>query len=137
VKSLQLGDLEIEVLNHLWRHDELDAKQIWQHIQHDRGITLSTVQSAIERLCKKNLVTRTKVSHAFRYRALLPREQLVGQLIVDVMAQIGHRHAAPALSSFLDMAEQIDDNALSELERLIQLRRESRQALSKDSGENR
>lgn len=126
MKPLQLGDLEIAVLNFLWQHDDLDAKQMLQCVQPDRDITLSTVQSTIERLCKKQLVVRTKVSHAFRYRAALPREQLVSQLIVGVMAKLGHGHAAPALSSFVDMAEHIDADALDELERLIQQRRESR-----------
>ncbi|MET0378832.1 MAG: BlaI/MecI/CopY family transcriptional regulator, partial [Spongiibacteraceae bacterium] len=49
MKSLQLGNLEIAVLNHLWAHGELDAKQLWSHIKPERGITLSTVQSTIER----------------------------------------------------------------------------------------
>lgn len=134
MKSLQLGDLEIAVLNHLWQEGELDAKQMLQCLQSDRDITLSTVQSTIERLCKKNLVARTKVSHAFRYRATLPRERLVGQLIVGVMEKIGHSHGAPALSSFLDMAEQIDDDALGELERLIQQRRQQRQRRTPTGG---
>ncbi len=133
MKPLQLGDLEITVLNQLWQHGELDAKQMLQCVQHERGITLSTVQSTIERLCKKDLVARTKVSHAFRYRPALPREQLVGQLIVGVMAKMGHAHAAPALSSFLDMAEQIDDDALSELEKMIRQRRAARDSIAPES----
>lgn len=126
VKTLRLGALETSVLNHLWDERELAAKEVHERLARERDITLSTVQSTIERLCKKGLVDRTKVSHAFRYRPVVGRETVLQRLVGEVADQLGQVWTRPALSNFLDMAERMDDTALDALERMIQQRRAQR-----------
>lgn len=126
LKALRLGALETSVLNQLWEQRELDAKQLHERLSRDRDIALSTVQSTIERLCKKGLVDRTKVSHAFRYRPLVEREAVLQRFVGAIVNQFGSEWTRPALSNFLDIAEQMDDAALDELERLIVQRKAQR-----------
>lgn len=126
MKTLRLGELETLVLNHLWEERELAAKEVHERLACDRDIALSTVQSTIERLCKKGLVDRTKVSHAFRYRPLVGRETVLQRLVGEVADRLGQAWTRPALSNFLDMAEQMDDAALDALERLIRQRKAQR-----------
>jgi predicted transcriptional regulator len=126
VKVLRLGALETSVLNQLWEQRELDAKQVHERLSREREITLSTVQSTIERLCKKGLVDRTKVSHAFRYRPVVEREAVLQRFVGALINQLGQGWTRPALSNFLDMAEQMDEGALAELEQLIRQRKAER-----------
>lgn len=126
LKALRLGALETSVLNQLWEQRELDAKQLHERLSRDRDIALSTVQSTIERLCKKGLVDRTKVSHAFRYRPLVEREAVLQRFVGAIVNQFGSEWTRPALSNLLDIAEQMDDAALDELERLIVQRKAQR-----------
>lgn len=123
---LRLGALETAVLNQLWELRELDAKQLHERLSSERDIALSTVQSTMERLCKKGLVERTKVSHAFRYRPLVEREGVLQRFIGAMTDQLGNRWSRPALSNLLDIAERMDDGALDELERMIRQRRAER-----------
>lgn len=123
MKTLRLGALETSVLNHLWDERELAAKEVHERLARDRDIALSTVQSTIERLCKKGLVDRTKVSHAFRYRPLVGRETVLQRMVGAAADQLGQGWSRPALSNFLDLAEQMDDAALDALEQLIRQRK--------------
>jgi len=114
------------VLNQLWEHRELDAKQVHEYLSRERDIALSTVQTTIERLCKKGLVDRTKVSHAFRYRPVVERETVLQRFVGAMVDQLGQGWTRPSLSNFLDMAEHMDDSALEQLEQLIQRRKAAR-----------
>lgn len=126
MKALRLGALETSVLNQLWESRELDAKQVHERLSGERDIALSTVQSTIERLCKKGLVDRKKVSHAFRYRPVVERDAVLQRFVGAMIDQLGQGWNRPALSNLLDVAERMDAGALDELERLIRQRRAER-----------
>ncbi len=127
--TLQLGALELAVLDRLWRDGELDAKQLHRQLGAERRIALSTVQSTLERLCEKGLLTRTKVSHAYRYRPLLARAELIGRAMQSLWQRLGADGEAMPVSLFLDLAEQTDERALEQLEQLIRSRREQRREI--------
>lgn len=117
-----LGELEIAVLEHVWRAVDVSAKEAHAAIGAARGISVNTVQSTLERLFRKNLLTRTKSSHAFRYAARVPREQLVAGLIHDVLGRFGG-DTASSLAAFVEAAERLDDEALRALEAELKSRR--------------
>lgn len=124
--ELQLGELEIAVLNWLWRVGELDAKTLHQQLMAERKLSLSTVQSTLERLYRKQLVLRNKQGHAYLYQSALSRAEVIGQVVSDVVDRFANGYLSPVLSSFIDVAEKVDERTLDELERLIQLRRAER-----------
>jgi len=123
VSGIRLGNLEKAVLEHLWSVGAAHAKAVHSAIGTQRGITLSTIQSTLERLHGKGLLSRGKVSHAYVYVPKLQREQLVGQIIHDVMATFGDGKSQPMLSAFVDFAARVDEKNLDRLERLIAARR--------------
>ncbi|MEQ9736322.1 MAG: BlaI/MecI/CopY family transcriptional regulator, partial [Algiphilus sp.] len=53
-----LGDLEREVMEVLWHDGASTAQDIHEQLSDARGMTLSTVQSTVERLSRKQLVHR-------------------------------------------------------------------------------
>ena len=57
----RLGELETAVLEHVWGRGPCDVKAVHRSLGVRRGITLNTVQSAMERLFKKGLLARDKV----------------------------------------------------------------------------
>ena len=121
--TTQLGKLEIAILECLWRGGENDAQSLHHYLQGQRRVSLSTVQSTLERLFRKGLVNRQKISHAYRYQARLQRRELLGSMINDVVRQLGGGQLEPILSSFVDYAEQIDETSLNQLEELVAQRR--------------
>lgn len=120
---IRLGELEKAVLEHLWSVKAADAKAVHSIIGTQRGITLNTIQSTLERLHGKGLLSRGKVSHAYVYVPKLQREQLMGRIIEDVMTAFSEGKSQPMLSAFVDFAARVDEKNLARLEQLIAARR--------------
>ena len=118
-----LGELELAVLEALWTHGPLDAKSAHRIIGTRRGIALNTVQSTLERLFRKQLLGREKISHAYVYASAVEREALMEKLIEEVVETFSNGHSEPMLVAFVDLAAKVDDENLSRLESLIAERR--------------
>jgi len=120
----ELGAREIEVLECLWEQQEASAQQVtdWLSSGDKTGVSLSTVQSTLERLTRKQLVTRRKHSRAFVYQSALEREQLIGGLLRDLADDLAGGRMAPMISGFLDYVAEVDPNLEAQLARLIEER---------------
>lgn len=121
-----LGELELELIELLWARGEVDVTEGHAAIGKKRGITPNTVGSALERLHKKQLVTRRKVSHAYRYTARLGREEFAARRVLDAAGGIASLSDAGLLSAFVDLVADVDDAALDRLEALIAEKRNER-----------
>jgi len=120
-----LGKLEVAVLQCLWAAPgELDAQALHDELA-ERKITLSTVQATVERLHRKGLVERVKVSRAYRYRAAVTRGRLIGALIHDLSRQLAAGELDPVVSGFMDLADA-NPELLDKLEAQASKRRKER-----------
>ncbi len=123
VKRQNLGELEMAVLEHLWVTKFGDAKGVHNSVGTQRGISLNTIQSTLERLFKKQLLRREKVSHSYLYSPSVQREELITQLIDDVVKSLSGGKSDYMLSAFVDFAARADESSLDRLEQLIAQRR--------------
>ena len=121
-----LGELEFELLEHLWRATEADVTECHAAIGKRRGITPNTVGSALERLFKKGLVMRTKVSHAYRYQPRIGRDEFAARRVLDAAGGVKSLAEIGMLSAFVDLVADVDDAALDRLEALIAEKRGER-----------
>lgn len=126
-----LGELEIAVLEYVWRAPDVSAKQVHADLGGERGISANTVQSTLERLFRKEILIREKHGHAFQYRARISRENLLAGLINDVLGRFGSDRSS-SLAAFVEAAEHLDEDALNALEQEIKARR-SRTLVSNNS----
>lgn len=122
----QLGDLELTLLNALWESADQSALVLRQKLPASHASSLSTVQSTLERLHRKQLVQREKRGHAYVYRARLGRAELLGKLLGGVIRQLHTGSLEPILSSFVDFADRFDEQTLDQLDALVQQRLEER-----------
>lgn len=121
-KMPRLGELESSLLEHLWATSSATAKSAHETIGKSRGISLNTVQSTLDRLHRKGLLKRCKIGRAFQYSASVTRASLLAALVAEAAVRFGEDRSA-AMSALVDAAEQLDETALDELERLIEARR--------------
>ncbi|MEZ5489537.1 MAG: BlaI/MecI/CopY family transcriptional regulator [Gammaproteobacteria bacterium] len=124
--SSTLGELELLLMEHIWATPGVDARSLLEKMTVERRMSLSTVQSTLERLVKKNYLSREKQGHAFRYYPLQSRGELMGSMLRDVIQLLHDGQADTILSSFVNVAERLDGNALDQLEALIQRKRRDR-----------
>lgn len=119
MKRQNLGELEMAVLEQLWLTKAGSAKGIYQNIGIQRGISLNTIQSTLDRLFKKQLLSREKVSHAYIYSPSVERGELMAQLIGDVVETLSGGKTDYLLSAFVEFAARTDESNLDRLEQLI------------------
>ncbi|MBN7798739.1 BlaI/MecI/CopY family transcriptional regulator [Parahaliea mediterranea] len=108
-----LGERELAVLHALWLAQEpenrrpdaadgaLSAQQVLERMP-GKPLALSTIQSTLERLCRKSLVDRRKQARAYLYRPLLERQELISSLLHDISQEVAGGDIASMVSGFMD-----------------------------------
>lgn len=119
----RLGDLEAAVMQYVWSEGGADVKQVHNALGVRRGITLNTVQSAMERLYRKGLLQREKVSHAYVYSPGCSREEYGGRVVENLLSGLMRGASDSMLSAFVDFAARSGQETLERLESLIDERR--------------
>ena len=122
-----LGELEKQVLNYLWSVQSADAKQVHGVIAKLRGGTLNTIQSTLERLFKKSLLSRSKQGHAYIYSPQVGRDELIAQLINDVTHDFVDAGENGFVAAFSSVSSKLSEQQLNELERLIEVQKKHNQ----------
>jgi predicted transcriptional regulator len=124
-----LGELEKEVLQYFWRNQDADAKAVHAHFSKRRGGSLNTIQSTLDRLYRKGLLTRYKEGHAFQYQAAVDRKSFIGTLIQGVLKEYSREYDDGMLAAFVSLSSELDATQLARLEQMIREFRE------RDTGE--
>lgn len=128
---MRLGELEKQVLHYLWQAESADAKQVHAHLSKSRGGSLNTIQSTLDRLFRKGLLSREKQGHAFQYRPAVERYAFVGQLIQDVTREFVDDENG-LVAAFTSISSELNEAQLEQLERLIEAQKAKRQEGPKD-----
>jgi BlaI family transcriptional regulator, penicillinase repressor len=125
----RLGDLERAVMDHLW--DAVEAaggtaysgatvRDVLEHLEGDREIAYTTVMTVLDRLAKKDLVTRERDGRAWRYLPAASREAMTASTMRRTLVDMDVSDRRAALLHFLDGASsgEIEDlkAALAEVE---------------------
>lgn len=118
-----LGELETAVMERVWSDGPCEVKEMHRAVGRQRRITLNTVQSTMERLYRKGLLAREKVSHAYVYSAQVSREELTARLVGDVVAGLVGNDSEPMLSALVDLTARTGEKNLKRLERMVAARR--------------
>jgi predicted transcriptional regulator len=122
-----LGPLEWRVLDALWtRAVPATVRDLQPEFP---GIAYTTLMTTLERLYRKQVLTRTRDGRAFVYA---PRESRAafdsGRATEELLAAVerGGPSPTPVLSCFVDALGNHDEALLTELEALVRARRADR-----------
>jgi predicted transcriptional regulator len=124
VATQALGKLERQVLNEIWRRDEVSVRDIY--LAFEERIAYTTLMTTLDRLFKKKLLRRRKEGRAFFYLPAVSRAELEQGIREDVIeGLLGHGNDAvqPVLACIVDTVSERDRELLDELDRLIKEKR--------------
>ena len=96
-----LGRRELAVLDVLWQRGELTAQQVLTHME-TTSIGLSTVQTTLERLHRKDLLIRSKCGRAYLYKPSISKSDIISNLLRDIAAEIAGGDTNVMVSGFID-----------------------------------
>src|SRR5580765_5695242 len=84
----QLGSLESEVMERVWRRGELSVRDLHEEI--GSRLAYTTVMTTLDRLYKKGMLQRRKVGKAFLYVAALSVQEYQEQLTHHLFGMVLH-----------------------------------------------
>ncbi|OFC70375.1 BlaI/MecI/CopY family transcriptional regulator [Alteromonas confluentis] len=105
-----LGSREIDVLKLVWQQGELSAQEMVLYFSEEQ-LSLSTMQSTLERLHRKKLLKRHKVGRAYVYTAAVSQSDIVSRLMDDIAQHLGNGNSEVMISGFMSYIENQGDDA--------------------------
>jgi predicted transcriptional regulator len=121
--SKQLGPLEQCLLETLWSRGSSTVRELLESGYGNLAYT--TVMTTLDRLFKKNLLTRQAEGRAFRYSPRLTREALHREAVGDAFRQLLDASPAPELplSYFVEILTERDAQLLDDLKHAVESKR--------------
>lgn len=127
----RLGPLEQELLEALWRRNNATVRELIGN--GDSKLAYTTVMTTLDRLYKKNLLSRTAEGRAFRYEPRYSPEQLqkeaAGEMIRELL--VSNEASALPLSYLVEAVSEHDAQLLDQLQELIERKRRELQGSEK------
>ncbi|GAA2786149.1 BlaI/MecI/CopY family transcriptional regulator [Crossiella cryophila] len=81
-----LGELESAIMDVVWAAEGAVAvRDVLESLRPDRALAYTTVQTVLDKLCRKGWLTREKHGRAFRYLATATRAQRTARLLREVL----------------------------------------------------
>ena len=124
VADQALGKLEREVLNEIWRNQEVSVRNVY--LAFDERVAYTTVMTTLDRLYKKGLLGRRKQGRAFIYWATVSSDELeigIKEDLIDGLLGRDTQRVEPVLACIVDAISERDAELLDELDRLIKEKR--------------
>lgn len=122
---LELGSLQSEVMELIWKQEEATVSQLVEAISRRRPVTYTTVLSAVQKLEKKGWLKHRAEGRAYVFFATRDRKQAAAQKLKELLKTAFSGDPRSLLASLLDDA-RISESELRELRRLIELREKER-----------
>jgi predicted transcriptional regulator len=114
-------DAELEVIQVLWEHGELNPQQIEEKFP--RPVKNATLRSVLMVLLEKGHVARRKVSRSYYYKAVTKKENAF-RILADKLIHVFSEGSPVGLIAQLIEAEDLSEDDIRELERIARLKAE-------------
>jgi predicted transcriptional regulator len=121
--SAELGKLEREVMEFVWRRGEVSVRDFYE--QQQNRLAYTTIMTTLDRLYKKGLLDRRKEGKAFFYVARQTKtefKQSFMRRLVNTLFQ-GTDEPRPLLASLVEGVSEHDRKLLDELEQMVKAAR--------------
>ncbi len=122
--SSPLGPLEERLLEALWQRGEpLTVRELVE--QNCADLAYTTVMTTLDRLFKKDLLTREADGRAFRYAPRYSRDEMHRQVLTETLHQALDSSPTPflPLSNLVETLSERDSQLLDQLQELVEAKR--------------
>jgi len=107
----RLGELEAAIMDRIWTwRRSATVREVLDDLQRTRPIAYTTVMTVMDTLHRKELLRRERDGRAYRYEAVLSREEHSAQLMQTVLADSTDRTAT--LVSFFEQMSPVEATRL-------------------------
>lgn len=118
---------ELDVLNILWDRGPCTAREVWNVLNEKRKRHYTSVNSLLNTMADKGLLTRHSEQRAFLYEANIAREKTQGQLVQDL---VGRAFEGSPSGLVLQVLDQCDPSP-EEMDQIAKMIRQYRKQQGK------
>ena len=76
-----LSEAQLEIMNVVWDRGDVTVGEVWKALSAQRKVARNTVLTMLTRLEEKGWLERDSLEHAHRYRATVPRDATLLEMI--------------------------------------------------------
>ena len=113
-----LTALQLSILDVLWQNGEATTQQVWEHLNTERSLALTTVATLLSRLERKAVLTHRRDGRQYVYRATVTRSDVRRSKVRELTENLFGGDAT-ALLSHLVHADEVDPAELARIRALI------------------
>jgi predicted transcriptional regulator len=101
----------------VWSEHPLSVRAACERI--GGAYAYTTIMTTMDRLHRKRLLRRRKDGNAFLYEPAMDRAEYQRRVVEAALTPLLEQGAAPVLAAFVEVAADVDEAHLAQLERLI------------------
>jgi len=120
----ELTEKQLRLLNIIWDRGHATTAEIHAELMEEKGYARTTVATMLSRLEKYGFLRHEAEENSFRYYPLIQRDE-VQKVVVNSMLSNLFSGDSVALVNHLVEQRQLDNDDISELERILKQRKES------------
>ncbi len=113
-----LTGLQLSILDVLWDREEATTQDVWERLNRDRTLALTTVATLLSRLERKSVLTHRRDGRQYVYRATVTRSEVRRSKVRELTATLFGGDAT-ALLSHLVRADEVEADELELIRELI------------------
>jgi predicted transcriptional regulator len=119
----QLGELETELMERAWAHQEISVRGLHQEM--GKRLAYTTLMTTLDRLYKKGLLHRRKEGKAYFYFPVLTEQQYQESLTQHFFGMVlnDRKNSGAVLSRFVEAVGEADQRMLEELDEIVKAKR--------------
>ena len=129
---IKIAPTEWEVLEILWAGSPLSAAEVFERLPPDTDWTVKTVRAFLDRLIKKQAVTRYKVHGIYVFVPVIERTKCLRQESRSFLDRFFRGNPVSMISHFIEQ-EQLSEKDIARLQELLDTTERQRRQ-SKDRG---
>lgn len=119
------GDLQAEIMAAVWKLGEATVEQVRSELPAKGRPAYTTVQTVLNRLEARNLLTRVREGRAHLYKPLIEESDFVTRSLGERLAEASPKARRLALLNLVEELEPSEVNEIAQRAQQIQARRDS------------
>lgn len=113
MKSIsQLGPLEQQVMNIIWRRQTVTVREVLTELEKHRQIAYTTVMTIMSRLVKKGYLSQSKKGKSNIFSIQRNQQQTLQSLVRQTIHSFIDRFGEEAVATFLDEADYLSNTSV-------------------------
>ena len=121
-----LGELESEIMEIVWKKDEVTVRAIYESLLERKKIAYTTVMTTMSRLADKGVLLRKSEKIAHIYKAATTEKEFTESTTKNILKSLLDDFPAPVISQFVADLNDVKDEELDKREKLIKQKRKNK-----------